>query len=109
MSKKFLTTASILVTLGLVGCAADLVKVKPGSERVSMASATQVTGCASLGKITVNVLANVGPVTRSVEAVDADLFKMGQNNAVDLGGDTIVKDNMPEFGKQTYAVYKCRN
>ena len=109
MSKKFLMTASVFVTIGLVGCAADLVKVKPGSERVSMASANQVTGCASLGKITVNVLATVGPLTRSIEAVDADLFKMGQNNAVDLGGDTIVKDNMPEFGKQTYAVYKCRN
>ena len=107
--KKILVAASAFATIGLVGCAADLVKVKPGSERVSMASANQVTGCASLGKITVNVLANVGPITRSVEGVDADLFKMGQNNAVDLGGDTIVKDNMPEFGKQTYAVYKCRN
>jgi hypothetical protein len=27
---------------------------------------------------------------------------------VELGGDTLVKDATPEFGKQIFAVYKCK-
>jgi hypothetical protein len=36
------------------------------------------------------------------------LLQLGQNNAVELGGDTLVKDAAPEFGKQIFAVYKCK-
>jgi hypothetical protein len=35
-------------------------------------------------------------------------LQLGQNNAIELGGDTLVKDVTPEFGKQIFAVYKCK-
>jgi len=35
-------------------------------------------------------------------------LQLGQNNTIELGGDTLVKDVTPEFGKQIFAVYKCK-
>jgi hypothetical protein len=93
----------------LSGCASsDLIDVRPGSEKVAVADGEQVAGCQSKGKITVNVLAKVGFVNRSVESVDANLLQLAKNGAVDMGGDTVVKGERPEFGRRTFAIYKCR-
>ncbi len=70
--------------------------------------ATQVTHCQPLGKVNVNVVTKVGIYNRDVDAVEANLLQLGQNNAVELGGDTLVKDVAPEFGRQVFAVYKCK-
>ena len=70
--------------------------------------ANQVTYCQSLGKVNVNVVTKVGIYNRDADAVDANLLQLGQNNAIELGGDTLVKDVTPEFGKQIFAVYKCK-
>ena len=96
--------ASLLVT----ACANEFIKPSAGSEKVMLVTPMQVTGCASLGKVSVNVLAKVGIYTRDMNAVDDNLLQMGRNEAVTLGGDTLVKDHMPEYGKQVFAVYKCR-
>jgi hypothetical protein len=56
----------------------------------------------------VNVVTKVGIYTREANAVEANLLQLGQNNAIELGGDSLVKDVTPEFGKQVFAVYKCK-
>lgn len=104
---SFAVALSSLAVLG--GCASsELIDVRPGSEHVALADANQVSGCQSKGKITVSVLAKVGFVNRSVEAVDANLLQLAKNGAVDAGGDTVVKGERPDFGTRTFAIYKCR-
>ena len=90
------------------GCASQLIEVKQGSDRISVADVNQVASCESKGKATVSVLTKVGFISRSVDAVEDNLVQLARNSALDIGGDTIVKDEMPEFGKRTFAIYKCK-
>jgi hypothetical protein len=90
------------------GCVSSFLKPAEGSERVLLMNPAQVTNCKSLGKISVNVVTKVGIYTRDADAVEANLLQLGQNNAIELGGDTLVKDMTPEFGRQVFAVYKCK-
>jgi hypothetical protein len=92
----------------LSACASDFIKPVVGAEQVQLVNANQVTACTSLGKVSVNVLAKVGIYTRDMKAVDDNLLQLGRNEAANLGGNTLVKDHMPEYGKQVFAVYQCR-
>ena len=104
---KYIATTCLSAAL-LSGCANSFLKPAEGSERVLLMNTHQVNQCKSLGKISVNVLTKVGIYTRDADAVDANLLQLGQNNALELGGDTLVKDTTPEYGKQVFAVYKCK-
>jgi hypothetical protein len=90
------------------GCANTFLKPVEGSERVLLMKASQITQCQSLGKISVNVVTKVSIYNRDADVVEANLLQLGQNNAIELGGDTLVKDVTPEFGKQVFVVYKCK-
>jgi hypothetical protein len=104
---KHIALACISAAL-LCGCANSFLKPAEGSERVLLLNTNQVANCKSLGKISVNVVTKVGIYTREANAVEANLLQLGQNNAIELGGDSLVKDVTPEFGKQVFVVYKCK-
>ena len=108
--KKILTITTLVPLIGamLGGCASTLIDVRTGSDRVSLADASQVASCQSKGEIAVSVLSEVGFISRSVEEVEANLLQLSRNSAVDGGGDTLVRGISPSFGKRTYAIYKCR-
>jgi hypothetical protein len=101
-------TVIVLLIAGLSGCASSLIGEHKGSDRVSLADANQVGGCQSKGKTIVSVLAKVGFINRSVEDVEANLYQLARNDAVDAGADTLVKGESQEFGKRTFEMYKCR-
>ncbi len=100
--------AIVPLIAGLAGCASDLIEVRTGSDQVALADASQVGSCKSLGEINVSVLAEYGFINRSAVAVEANLFQLARNGAVDAGGDTVVKGNSPDYGRRTFAIYKCR-
>lgn len=102
------TALTCLSAALLCGCANSFLKPAEGSERVLLMKPNQVRQCQSLGKVNVNVVTKVGIYNRDADAVEANLLQLTQNNAVELGGDTLVKDITPEFGKQMFAVYKCK-
>ena len=106
--RMLVSTVGVLFVATLAGCASDLIEVRPGSDKVTLADPGQVANCQSKGTITVSVLAKVGFVTRSVEDIDANLLQLARNGAVDAGGDTVVKGERPELGKRTFSIYKCR-
>jgi hypothetical protein len=106
--RMLVITAIVLLIAGLSGCASDLIDVRKGSDQISLTDTSQVGNCQSKGETTVSVLAEVGFISRSVEAVEANLLQLARNGAIDAGGDTVVKGNSPEFGKRTFAIYKCR-
>jgi hypothetical protein len=99
---------SLLVVL-VAGCASSMIPVREGSDRVSLADADQVANCKSMGTTTVSVLARMGIfMTRSAEAVEANLLQLARNDAVDDGADTLVKGESEVLGKRTFSIYKCR-
>ncbi len=100
----FLYAASLAL---LAGCASDLIDVRPGSQNIPLLASDQVTQCQFKGNTTVSVLAQVGFVSRSVEAINGDLLQLARNAALDAGGNTLVPGDRPELGKQTFGVYHC--
>ena len=101
----FAIVAIVPLFAGLAGCANNIfIGVREGADRVSLAEASQVGSCQSKGGITISVFAK----GRIEEDVEANMYQMARNNAVDEGADTIVKGESPEFGKRTFKLYKCR-
>ena len=107
--KIILVSAVVLpLVAGLGGCTSMMIGERAGADRVSLADANQVDGCESKGKTIVSVVAKVGFVKRLPEAVEADLYQLARNNAIDAGADTLVKGESKEFGQRTFGMYKCR-
>lgn len=105
LSKGMLVSAAVVPLLvGLNGCASKFIGTREGVERVSLAEAKQVASCQSKGSTTISIFAK----GRAEKEVEANMYQMALNHAVDVGADTIVKGESPEFGKRTFAVYKCR-
>lgn len=108
-SKGMLVITVILPLIaGLSGCASSLIGEHEGVDKVSLADVNQVGGCSLKGKRIVSVLAKVGFINRNAEDVEANLYQMARNAAVDVGADTVVKGESQEFGKRTFEMYKCR-
>ena len=105
-SKGILALAVIVpLFAGLSGCANNIfIGVHEGADRVSLADASQVGNCQSKGATIISVFAKF----RVEEDVEANMYQMARNNAVDAGADTVVKGESPELGKRTFNFYKCR-
>ena len=105
-SKLMLAIVAIVpLFAGLNGCAHNIfIGVREGADRVSLAEASQVASCQSKGGITISVFAK-GRIEQDVEA---NMYQMARNNAVDVGADTVVKGESTEFGKRFFGMYKCR-
>lgn len=99
---------ALLSIAALSACSSVLIGEKEGSDHVSLANANQVANCQSKGKINISVMAKIGIIPRSEEDVEANLYQMARNNAVDNGADTLVKGESKELGKRQFEMYKCR-
>lgn len=108
MSTKKLLMPLALSALLLGGCSSTMIGERLGADQVVLADATQVSKCKSLGRTTLSVLSSLGPITRSAEAVEENLLQMARNEAVDKGGDTVVKGASMEYGKRSYEIFKCK-
>lgn len=97
--------APALLLAGLSGCANNIfIGVREGADRVSLAEANQVVNCQPKGETIISIFAK----GRFKEDVEANMYQMARNNAVDEGADTVVKGDSPEFGRRTFKLYKCR-
>ena len=97
-----------LLCIYLVGCASRMIDVRAGSGNVNLQNAGSVSACKPLGKVSVSVMAEFGLYTRSADDVEANLLQMARNSAVDSGADTVVKEEMTEYGHRTFGLYKCQ-
>lgn len=107
-NRILVTTVLISAIVGTSGCASSLIGTREGADRVSIADAKQVTECQSKGKTIVTVLSKIGFIPRSEADVEANLYQLARNNAVDAGADTLVKGESTVFGKRTFEMFKCR-
>lgn len=104
-------TAPMLALLSIIvlsACSSVIIGEKAGSDHVSLANENQVASCQSKGKINISVMAKIGIIPRSAEDVEANLYQMARNSAVDNGADTLVKGESKEPGKRQFEMYKCR-
>ncbi len=104
---RALPVLSLLLAL-LGGCASNLIEVREHSLDVAVGEAGGVGQCVRKGKTTVRVLDKIGFISRSIADVDANLLQLARNDAVEMGGDTLVPGERPEIGKRTFAIFKCR-
>ncbi|MFN7712378.1 MAG: DUF4156 domain-containing protein [Curvibacter sp.] len=108
MSKNIMFVVVAASALLLSGCASKLIGERIGADQVVLAQESQVAKCKLLGRTTFSVLANIGPIARSSEAVEDNLLQMARNDAIDKGGDTVVRGPMPAYGQRIYDIYKCK-
>ena len=104
----FIITAAVSLIAGITGCASNLIGVKEGADRVSLADASQITACQPKGKTIVTVLAKIGIIPRNEQDVEDNLYQLAKNNAVEAGADTLVKGESKGPGKRLFEMYKCR-
>ena len=64
--------------------------------------------CKKLGSVTSMVKHEIGFFHRSEEKVNTELATIAQNEAAEMGGDTIAGEGAAENGRRTFTVYKCR-
>lgn len=108
MSIRTFSISFAMAALLLGGCSSTLIGERLGADQIVVAEATRVSQCKSLGRTTVSVLATLGPIARSNEAVEDNLVQMARNEAVSKGGDTVVKGNSLEYGKRSFEIFKCK-
>ena len=102
------TMLALLSIAALSACSSVIIGEKEGSDHVSLANANQIANCQTKGKINISVIAKIGIMSRNEEDVEANLFQMARNNAVENGADTLVKGESKELGNRTFEMYKCR-
>ena len=94
--------------LALSACSSQLIGVRLGAENVALAEAGQVNACEPRGRTQVSVMAEVGFITRKPEDVEANLLQMARNEAVSKNADTVVKGDSQQYGKRSFALYRCQ-
>ncbi|MEJ2361706.1 MAG: DUF4156 domain-containing protein [Gammaproteobacteria bacterium] len=95
----------IATVLVIAGC--SWVKLTPGGEKVRILTRPEVANCKKLGKTNVSVTDKVIGLQRNQKAIQENLNVLARNAAAGMGGDSIVPENPPKAGVQTFAVYRC--
>ncbi|MDX1554861.1 MAG: DUF4156 domain-containing protein [Xanthomonadales bacterium] len=105
-----ISMAGVLLVLAislLSGC--TWVKPTSDGEQVQVATANDVAGCESLGKVTVSLKHKVGRIERNQDKVKTELETLARNEGAAMGGDTVVAEGRPVEGRQTFGVYGCQS
>jgi hypothetical protein len=85
-----------------------MIPMKPGADKVVVSEEAKVAACEARGATTVGVLHQVGGIPRLPEVVADELARLASNDAVEMGGDTIVPQGPVADGKRKFAIFKCR-
>lgn len=96
-----------LTLLGAMAGACTWVELDPAAAEIAVANTDEITQCQRLSHVTAKVLDGVGFVDRSEEKVAGELLTIARNEAVRLGGDTIVPSSDIVDGRQHFAVFVC--
>ncbi|MDX1399049.1 MAG: DUF4156 domain-containing protein [Oceanospirillum sp.] len=98
----------LLISVSALATGCTWVKPVEGSDQVKLVSQANVAGCKKLGHTTSFVKNKVAGLTRNQEAVSEELVTLGKNEAVNMGGDTIVQVDPLKDGKVGFDIYKCQ-
>ena len=96
-----------LIAVAAVASSCTWVKVTEKGSSVAVANAANVRGCENLSEVSVSVTSKLGFIKRDADKVATELANLARNEAVGIGGDTIVPSSTIENGRQSFNVYKC--
>ncbi|WP_370978896.1 DUF4156 domain-containing protein [Agaribacterium sp. ZY112] len=103
---KFVQGLSLTVLLVSMG-ACTWVKPQEGAENISLVKKAHTEACERLGKAHVSVKSKVALIERKSSKVAEELLTLAKNQAVSMGGDTLVSIDKPKDGAQSFEVYNC--
>lgn len=104
---KAFRLACVATTLA-VASACTWVEPTSGGKSVTVAKPEHVATCQRLGQTNTTTKARVGFIVRNREKVATELATLARNDAAAMGGDTVVAQNAPMDGTQSFAIYRCR-
>lgn len=78
------------------------------SHHVALVKERAVANCDLLGQTTSKTLSKIVVVNRNEDKQRNEAIILAKNQAVALGGDTIVAKTPLQQGEQTFAVYRCK-
>lgn len=100
---KTLIYTAALLTLG----ACTWVKPSAQSHEVVLANQSQIVNCVKKGSTTSKTLSKITVVPRSNDKIFSELVMLAKNEAVVLGGDTVVAEGVMNAGSQSFGIYRC--
>lgn len=99
----------ILIAIGsaLILSSCAWVKVTPQGESVRLVqSAKAVEPCKKLGRVNAKVVSHI-VFNRDADKVAGELADLARNEAVLMGGDTIIPISEIIDGRRSFGVYQC--
>lgn len=100
-------TLPLIMGLTLLGCAN--VSSLPGADAVRLIDAAEAQGCQRVGSANAQVADKIAFVERDEKKVAEELLALARNEAVKLGGDSLVIDGPIKFGSRRFVVYRCQS
>ncbi len=97
----------LLTCVCLMAC--TWVKPEEGAQDIALVKPAHVETCKKLGTASATSKSKVLGITRGERKVAEELLVLAKNEALSLGGDTLVSETSPEEGQQHFSVYKCRD
>ncbi len=97
---------SILITAAISGC--TWVELKPEAQSIAVARSQDIASCKQVSHVTANVMDGVAFLDRNEEKVAEELTTIARNEAVRLGGDTVVPSSSITDGSQHFTIYQCK-
>lgn len=99
------TLIYVVALLALGAC--TWVKPSTQSHQVVLANQDQVVNCVKKGATVSKTLSKITVVPRSNDKIFSELVMLAKNEAVVLGGDTVVAEGVMTAGSQSFGVYRC--
>jgi len=103
-ARRLMLSATVLM---LAACGNSWVQVTPEGERVSLATAADITNCRRIGVANVNALDSIGFVNRGANRLQEELVSLARNEAGDIDGNRVVPESTISEGRQTFGIYRC--
>ena len=109
-SRKMLRNMRLFIPVMFLFSACTWVEPTPMGQQVNVLDQDDaaVESCKKLGSVTSMVKHKIGAISRSEEKVNLELATIAQNDAAEMGGDTIAAEGPAENGRRTFSIYKCR-
>lgn len=95
-----------ILSLSLAAC--SWVEPLPGAHSVTVVKSLEKNQCTKLGTTNTNALDAVGIYQRDEDAIIKDLLMLAKNEAVRMGGDTIIAETSLEKGRMRFGIYRCK-
>ena len=102
MITRYFTLTIVLAAIS----ACSLEPFKTEGQSVQLLNETDVADCKMLGTVT-EKSRDRWASTRTDEKITLEVLNLARNDALDMGGNTLVEKTELIMGRQTFTVYNC--